>query len=150
VREAMLDPEAVELTDELQAALKDDLRRFWGRVVYFLGMLAGFIPLLLLPSNVFTGGNHNTQAAILVQGFNLATVLPASVLAFWSRKVAAWWLVVDGVVLGCFAAMRYIPGNPVGRWEFFLLAAVPLFLGGFGVFTDWKGWPRLVDRKKTR
>jgi hypothetical protein len=146
----MLDPEENDLTDEQREELKNDLRRFWGRVVYFTGMLAGFIPLILLPSTIFTAGAHNPGGAVLVQGFNLLTVLPASVLAYWSRAVAAWWLVVDGVVLFCYTTLRNVPGGPVDRWELFLLAGIPLFLGGFGLYSQMNRWPPLLNRRKTR
>lgn len=145
----MLNPEEDDLTDAEKDALREDLRRFWGRVVYFLGMMAGFIPIILLPSGIFSVANNNPASAVLVQAFNCLTVLPASVLAYWQRKVAAWWLIVDAAAI-FFVALRYAPGGPVDRWQIFLLAAVPLFLGGFGLFAEMKGWPRLLDRKKAR
>jgi len=143
----MLKTEEDGLTEEVKKQLRDDLRRFWSRLVYFLGMMAGFLPLITLPANLFTIGSTNPAIVAFAQVFNAATVLPASALAYWQRRVASLWLTVDAM-LGIFAGMEH-PVKGVENWILFALTVgIPLLLGGFGLITEWTGWPPLLDRKQ--
>jgi hypothetical protein len=137
-------------SDALQIALRDDLRRFWSRFVYFMGMMAGLLPLITLPANLFTISTTNPAIVALAQVINAATVLPASALAYWQRRVASIWLIVDAA-MGIFARIEH-PLKGTENWALFgvLGVGIPLFLGVFGLVTEWTGWPSLLEKKKAQ
>jgi hypothetical protein len=144
----MTDVETDALSDELKEALRDDLRRFWSRLVYFLGMMVGLIPLITLPAHLFVISTTNPASVAVARVMNAMTVLPASALAYWHRKLAAWWLVLDAAVC-VFAGIEH-PAKGTENWVLLILAVgIPLFLGGFGVITGcWAGWPPLLEKKQ--
>ena len=134
------------LSEELKLALRDDLRRFWSRLVYFLGMMVGLIPLITLPAHLFVITTSNPASVAVARVVNAVTVLPASALAYRNRKLAAWWLVVDAAVC-LFAGIEH-PAKGAQNWVLLILSVgIPLFLGGFGVITGWAGWPSLLEKK---
>jgi hypothetical protein len=135
------------LSDELKLALRDDLRRFWSRLVYFLGMMVGLIPLITLPAHLFVISSVNPASVALARVVNAATVLPASALAYRYRGLASWWLLLDAAVC-IFAGIEH-PAKGAENWVLLGLAVgIPLFLGGFGLITGWTGWPPLLERKR--
>lgn len=143
----MANVEIDALSDELKEALRDDLRRFWSRFVYFLGMMAGLIPLITLPAHLFVISTGNPASVAVARVVNAATVLPASALAYSQRKLAAWWLMLDAAVC-IFAGIEH-PAKGAENWVLLILAVgIPLFLGGFGLITGWAGWPPLLERKR--
>lgn len=143
----MADVEIDALSDELKEALKNDLRRFWSRLVYFLGMMVGLIPLITLPAHLFVISVTNPASVALARVTNAATVLPASAVAYWHRKLASWWLMLDAAVC-IFAGIRH-PAKGAENWVLLGLAVgIPFFLGGFGLITGWMGWPPLLERKQ--
>lgn len=142
----MTDVEIDALSDEMKLALRDDLRRFWSRLIYFLGMMLGLIPLITLPAHLFVIGTTNPASVALARVVNAMTLLPASALAYWNRKLAAWWLLLDAAVC-LFAGIEH-PARGAENWVLLILAVgIPLFLGGFGVITGWTGWPPLLEKK---
>jgi hypothetical protein len=110
-------------------------------------MLWGFIPLISLPGLVFTIGSNDMTSNILAEVLNGLTILPASVMVFWRRKLASWWLIADAVVI-FYAVLRQVPSGRHDRWIAVMVIAVPLFLGCFGLFTEKLGWPPLLDRRE--
>jgi len=143
----MIDVETDALSDELKEALRDDLRRFWSRLIYFLGMMVGLIPLITLPAHLFVISTTNPASVAVARALNAMTVLPASALAYKQRKIAAWWLVLDAAVC-IFAGIEH-PAKGMQNWVLLILAVgIPLFLGGFGVITGWAGWPPLLEKKR--
>lgn len=142
----MTDVETDALSEELKLALRDDLRRFWSRLVYFCGMMVGLIPLITLPAHLFVITGSNPASVAIARVVNAMTVLPASALAFKMRTLAAWWLVVDAAIC-TFAGIEH-PAKGTENWVLLILAiGIPLFLGGFGVITGWAGWPPLLEKK---
>lgn len=143
----MADVDIDTLSDELKLALRDDLRRFWSRLVYFLGLMMGLIPLITLPAHLFVITATNPASVAVARVVNAMTVLPASTLAYWQRRLAAWWLLADAAVCG-FAGFEH-PAKGAENWVLlFLAVGIPLFLGGFGVVTGWAGWPPLLEKKR--
>jgi hypothetical protein len=145
----MADVEVEALSDELKAALRDDMRRFWSRLVYFLGMMVGLIPLITLPAHLFVLSTTNPASVALARAVNAMTVLPASTLAYWHRGLASWWLILDAGVC-VFAGFEH-PAKGTENWVLLGLAVgIPLFLGGFGLITGWMGWPALLEPKQAK
>ncbi len=125
----------------------DGLRQFWSRLVFFLGMLWGFIPFISLLKVVFTIGPNDMASNVLAEVLNSLTILPASVVVFWRRKLASWWFLADAALI-LYAVLRRVPNGWHDRWLAVMVIAVPLFLGCFGLFTEKLGWPPLLDRKR--
>jgi hypothetical protein len=80
------------------------------------------------------------------------SVLPASILAFWHRREASAWLLLAGVVALVLVlteqhalGARGIPPDYGSDYLF----VIPLALGVFGVLTEAKGWPSLLERESS-
>jgi cation transport ATPase len=132
---------------------KEEMRRFWGRVVFSLGMLAGMTPMAVPPLAVSNLGMHTAMLEVLALIVFSVSVLPASVLAFWHRREATAWLLLAGVAAAALVlteqhvlAARGIRPDYGSDYLF----AIPLALGVFGIFTGWLDWPRLVERHGRR
>lgn len=132
---------------------KEDLRRFWGRVVFAVGMLAGMFPMAVPPLAVSNLGEHTARLEVLALVAFLVSVLPASILAFWHRREATAWLLLAGV-----AAMALVLTEQhvlAGRgtapdYGSDYLFLIPLALGIFGIVTEWMGWPSPLLRPRDR
>ncbi len=129
---------------------REELRRFWGRVVFVVGMLAGMAPMAVPPLAVSSLGEQTAMLEVLALIVFSISVLPASVLAFWHRREAAAWLLLAGVATAVLVlteqhvlALRGIAPDYGSDYLFVL----PLGLGIFGMLTEWRGWPRLVERR---
>jgi hypothetical protein len=72
-------------------------RQFWLRVFLVIGMLWGFLPLIMAP--FITKGTYDTSFDIFASILNSVTILPACALAFWHRRVACVWLSINGALL---------------------------------------------------
>lgn len=133
---------------------REDLRRFWGRVVFAVGMGVGMLPFAAPPGAISTLGEHDAMLEVLALIAFSVTVLPASVLAFWHRRAASLWLLLVGVATAALviteqhslAAMRGITPDYYSDYLF----VGPLGLALFGIITEWKGWPPLLDRSGRR
>jgi len=128
---------------------KEDLRRFWGRVVFVLGMMAGMFPMAVPPLAVSNLGEHTAILEVLALIAFSVSVLPASILAFWHRREASAWLLLTGVAAAALVLTeQHVLGTrgiapDYGSDYLFVL---PLALGVFGMVTEWKDWPALLDR----
>jgi hypothetical protein len=129
---------------------KEDLRRFWGRVVFVLGMLVGMFPMAVPPLAISSLGGHTARLEVLALIVFSVSVLPASILAFWHRREALAWLLLAGVAAAALVlteqhalAARGIAPDYGSDYLFVL----PLALGIFGIVTEWGGWPPLLERR---
>lgn len=128
---------------------QEDLRRFWGRVVFAVGLLVGMFPMAVPPLAVANLGVHTAMLEVTALVVFSVSVLPASALAFWHRREATAWLLLAGVAAAALvlteqhvlAARRIAPDY--GSDYLFVF---PLALGLFGLATEWMGWPRLLER----
>ena len=76
---------------------KSRLRQFYLRFVLSIGIIWGLIPLIMLPF-IFRGADDSTFNTLSAVS-NSLTILPASVLAFWHRRIACVWLTLNAVLL---------------------------------------------------
>lgn len=122
----------------------DDRKKLVGRILFSLGILWGVIPMVSLPMIVFGIGSNESGDLILAGLFNGMTVLPASVLAFWKRKTASWWLIADAFAMAMVGSVHF--SNPaIGGPALAMTILAPAILGGFGLFCEKKQWPPLLD-----
>lgn len=114
------------------------LRQFYLRFFLVVAMIWGTLPLITVP---FLGvsssdGNFARFAAI----FSCVTVLPASILAFWQRRIACAWLTGNALLLLAALAASLRPGRHLG------VGGIIEFIGSIAIaaFLDWmqlRGWP---------
>jgi hypothetical protein len=122
---------------------KTRLRQFWLRLLLALGIMWGTAALIGIVF-VFKGTN-DSDFDVLAAVFNDLTVFPACILAFWHRRAACIWLMVNGVMLlVAFATftqrtheLRIGPSVGVG---IVMLITVLLSL------MELRGWPNALDR----
>lgn len=128
---------------------RNDLRRFWGRVAFALGMGAGMFPLAVPPLALSNLGRHTALLELVALVVFSVTVLPASVTAFWHRRLASAWLLAVGVlILALVLAEQHTLSVTRGIAPDYgsdYLFVFPLVLAIFGIFTSWKGWPPLLE-----
>jgi hypothetical protein len=127
-----------------------ELRRFWGRVVFVLGMIAGMTPMAVPPLAISSLGQHTAMLEVLALIVFSVSVLPASVLTFWRRREAAAWLLLAGVASAVLVLTEQHVLSARGNaadWGSDYLFVIPLALGIFGILTEWKGWPPLLERR---
>ena len=132
---------------------KQELRRFWGRVVFAIGLGAGMFPMAVPPLALSNLGEHTAMLEMLALIVFSVSVLPASVLAFWHRRTASAWLLLAGVMTAALVLTeQHVLGahGTAPDYGSDYLFVIPLALGLFGIFTEWKGWPPLLERKATR
>lgn len=129
---------------------REDLRRFWSRVAFALGMGGAFFPLAVVPGAIQTVGIPDALLEVLALVLYELTMLPASVLAFWHRRLAAVWLFLAGIAIaaGLLAEQHFLAGTKgiAPDYGSDYLFVVPLILGGFGLATELMRWPPLLER----
>lgn len=126
------------------------LRRFWGAAIFSLGILWGLANIVYSPVAALTtivGSTWLEVFVVLAGGF---LSFASSILAFYHRRSASWFLFSGGFILFVFALCGqlilplYTRGIP-NLLLLFLSGTVAISLGLFGVITDRKGWPPLRD-----
>jgi hypothetical protein len=73
------------------------LRRFYLRCLLAAGMLLGGMPFITAPLALH--GIIAAYPSLLAAVINGLSVLPASALAFWHRRIACIWLSINAVIL---------------------------------------------------
>lgn len=84
---------------------KPGLQQFWHRSLLVMGILWGIIPLVTLPFII--RGTNDSSLDILAAISNGLTIFPASVLAFWHRRIACVWLSINGIFSCYFSRSFY-------------------------------------------
>ena len=120
------------------------IRRFNLRCLLVAGMLLGGMPFITAPLALrgITVAYPNLFAAVL----NGLTVLPASALAFWHRRIACIWLSLNAVVLFVsLDRLTHFSGqvNVVGL----LGACGSISLALCLDFMELRRWPRALGRE---
>jgi hypothetical protein len=117
------------------------LRQFYLRCLLAVGILWGFLPLIMLPF-VFRGAN-DSSLDVLAAVLNGFTILPASVLAFWHRRVACIWLTINAVFvvsrMDLSRVREYGAGSIIGVMGSVLLA---ILLDA----AEARGWPGALEK----
>ncbi len=120
------------------------IRQFWLRSLLSLGMVWGLIPLITLP--FITHGANDSALDVWAAISNGLTLLPASVLAFWHRRVACVWLTINGalVVSSISTYVLRTHSHPLASMIGAVVsAAVAISLDMMEV----QRWPEALDRR---
>ena len=122
------------------------LRQFYLRFVLAIGIIWGTMPLIMTPF-IFRG-REDTTFDVLAVVLNSLTVLPASILAFWHRRVACIWLTVNALLLS----------SAMGSWMLKTHFEIGAIIGCGGsvalaIFLDvaeMRCWPSALDQGDRR
>lgn len=126
------------------------LQQFWGTAIFSLGVLWGTANLVYCPIAVLTSIVGSSWFEVLLIAAGGALTFCASIGAFYRRRLASRVLLAGGVVLLLLAIAAQVVTHdstrgPINLLLLFLAGIVAIALGGFGVITEWKGWPALRD-----
>jgi len=131
----------------MNASWTDDqarTRQFWLRTVLVVGILWGFLPLVMAP--FITKGAHDTNYDIVASVLNSLTILPACALAFWHRRIACIWLSVNAVVLAG-ALAGFIQRTRKPDWTMIAEVAGPILFALCLDYAEARRWPAAVERR---
>jgi len=106
-------------------------------------MLWGLIPLITLP--FASGGPTDTPWDVWAAVLNGFTLLPASALVLWHRRIACIWLTLNALVI-VIALTAFTLRNHTQHVGVFIGAFVPIFLAIFFDIAEVRRWPLPVHR----
>jgi hypothetical protein len=119
------------------------LRQFWLRILLAFGIFWGIVPLITVL--FITRGTNDSVLDVLAPIINSLTILPASILAFWHRRLACIWLSANAALLlpvAIFAMARthqYDLGTVIG-------VLVPVLIAVCLDFMEIGRWPAALER----
>jgi hypothetical protein len=119
------------------------LRQFWLRILLAFGIFWGIVPLITLL--FITRGTNDSVLDVLAPIINSLTILPASILAFWHRRLACIWLSANAALLLPVAISvmarthQYDLGTVLG-------AIVPVLIAVCLDFMEIGRWPAALER----
>lgn len=122
-------------------------RQFWLRVFLVIGMLWGFLPLIMSP--FITKGRYDTTFDILASILNSLTILPACVLAFWHRRVACVWLSINGALLAIALTTFILRTGQVDAMTTIEVAG-PVLIALCLDYFELRRWPPAVNPRQPK
>lgn len=132
------------MTAQVTLPEEADFRQFWLRCLLVVGMIWGVIPLITLP--FITRGNTDSTLDVWAAVLNGLTILPASVLAFWHRRMACVWLTINaGVVVTSMTL--FISRNHDLRVGSIIGACISALLAVFLDVAEARQWPDALNRR---
>ena len=128
---------------------KEESQQFNLRVLLVIGLLWGgalLIQLLLfLMTYGIVTGNKGTPMYMLAFLINCITVGPACALAFWRRRLACVWMVLDAI-LAVASVLMATPHEPSYGPAIVVSPIVPIVLAIAFVFIELRRWPSALER----
>jgi FtsH-binding integral membrane protein len=121
-------------------------QQFWQRCCAALGMMWGLIPLITLP--FASGGPTDTPLDMWAAILNGFTLLPASVLVLWHRRLACIWMTLNAVLI-VSALTAFTLRNHTYEVGIIIGAAVSVLLAIFFDIAELKRWPQPINRART-
>ena len=129
-----------------RAAIRQSLsRQFNLRVLLVIGLLWGGALLVQLLVYLMTGASPSPSLASRAFVVNCLTVGPACLLAFWFRRTACAWMLLDAI-LAAFAALHATPGAPTYGPIVVVSPIVPILLAVALIFIELRRWPAALTR----
>ena len=123
------------------------LRIFYLRALLAFGLLWGAGLLIQLPFVVLSMRSSDTLISSFLVVLNSMTIAPACLLAFWHRRVACIWLVLNAVLFTAYVADFILRAGEL-PWGLVLVAAVSIFLAICLVTIEIKRWPGALAQNK--
>lgn len=129
-----------------QARKKQSLnQQFNLRVLLVIGMLWGGALLVQLLVYLMTGSGQPPSLASRAFIINCLTVGPACLVAFWFRRVACVWMLLDAI-LAAVATLHAPPGAPTYGPVVIVSPIVPILLAAALVFIELRRWPAALAK----
>lgn len=123
---------------------KQRSRQFNLRVLLVIGLLWGgalIVQLLLfIATYAVVTGNKGTPIYMAAFLFNCVSLGPAFVLAFWHRRAACVWLVLNAL-LSIASLLLATPHEPTYGPAIVVSPFVPILLAAALIFTQLRRWP---------
>lgn len=135
------------MTDAVWADDKARTRQFWLRTILVVGILWGFLPLVMAP--FITRGAHDSTYDVAASILNSLTILPACALAFWHRRIACIWLSVNAVVLAG-ALADFIRRTQKLDWTMIAEVAGPIVFAVFLDYVEARRWPAALEKRSAK
>lgn len=133
------------MINQTQMDEKVRLRQFWLRCLFALGLFWGLIPLITLP--FITRGAGDSTLDVLAAVSNGLTLLPASILGFWHRRVACVWLTANASIVAA-SVVAYILRNHEYRVGNMIGASVSVLLALILDMTEARRWPPALGQDR--
>ncbi len=124
-----------------------ELRIFYLRSLLVFGLIWGAGLLIQLPFVILSMASSDTFFSSFFVVLNSLTIAPVCVLAFWRRRVASIWLVLDAVLMAGYVA-DFIFRAREYPWGLILVATVSALLAICLATIEIKRWPGALDRNK--
>lgn len=121
------------------------MQQFYMRTVLAVGVLWG--AYLLVQLLVFALSHGSTASFLTKSAFvvNCLTVAPACTLAFWRRRAAFVWLVLDAILIAAAAVVYTLRTHLFGP-DLVGGAAGSILLAVFLLVTENRRWPGALTR----
>lgn len=137
---------------------EERMRRIVSAIVFGLGLVYGLVGCAVLPGMAFCIGSNDTKAEVVAIMVCLPGMFWAAILSFWRRRMAGIvFLSLSAIWLyGMFSEYLYMrkdpcadPGQAMSELQGGIVQCLPLWLlGGFALWTAWRGWPEICGKKK--
>lgn len=122
---------------------RDRLRQFYLRFLLAVGMLWGGVPFLAAP---LIHGGANFPVAVAAAAFNSFSLLVASFIGFWRRRIACVWLTFNALFLIASETISAASGRSLGVEELVGVAgsfAIALLLD----VAEFQRWPGALEKQ---
>lgn len=126
---------------------KARLRQFYLRCLLLAGILWSGMPFLTAP--LVNRGIAHPPLAVMASIFGCASLLLASVLGFWHRRVACVWLSLSALALLAAMAASARSGSPFRSYETIGVAGSIVI----ALCLDWMEfarWPGALDKQTSK
>jgi len=119
------------------------------RFVFGAAFVWGCVSTIAALWSSFTLGVNDTAPEVGALIFYVLSFVPASLLVFWKRRIASAWFISLAIV--CLTGFTYQMHTQhedslqIMLRILFIAFVPPFALGIFGLITDNKSWPKLLD-----
>ncbi len=119
------------------------LRQFYLRCLLVAGMLWAGMPFITAP--LVNRGPGDSALSVLTAIFGCSSILLASALAFWHRRVACLWLTFASALLIAASIISARLDQPFGTWELAGIAGC-VALAACLDFMELQRWPGALEK----
>lgn len=123
------------------------LQQFYVRTVLAVGLLWGAFLLVQLLVFALTPGSRGSHLDALSVVVNCLSVFPACVLAFWHRRAACVWLVLNGAFIAATTTRFFLHSHQY-RPGMILGVLLSIALAVCLVVIEVLGWPGALARER--
>ncbi len=123
------------------------LRQFYVRTVLAVGLLWGAFLLVQLLVFALTPGSKASPLDTLAVVVNCLSVFPACIVAFWHRRAACVWLILNGLFIAA-TTVRFTLHSHQYDWGMILGVLLSIALAITLLVIELRGWPGALARER--